>query len=240
MESARSSVESAQAAVDQAQLNLDRTTIEAPFNAHILTRNVNVGSQVSAGENLARLVGLDTYWVEATVPVSKLRWITIPDGDEEQGSEVKVRNRTAWPPDTYRQGYLFRLVGTLEDQTRMARVLVSVPDPQAYKTEDPSVPRLMLGSFVEVHIKADTLEDVIRLNRDYVRDDETVWAMNGDELDIKDVEIVFRDAQYAYIKSGLSEGDKVVTTNLSTVSDGAPLRLEGTDNAESDTTTASQ
>lgn len=240
LESARSSLESAQAAVDQAQLDLERTTIEAPFDAHILTRNVNVGSQVTTGETLARLVGLDTYWVEATVPVSKLRWITLPEGDKQRGSEVRVRNRTAWPPDTYRQGYLFRLIGTLEDQTRMARVLVSVPDPQAYKTDDPDVPRLMLGSFVEVHIKADALEDVIRLNRDYVRDDDTVWVMNEDELDIKDVEIVFRDAQYAYIKSGLSEGDQVVTTNLSTVSDGAPLRLEGTNTAEPDTSQASQ
>lgn len=240
LESARSSVESAQAEVDQAQLNLERTTIEAPFNAHILTRNVNVGSQVSTSETLGRLVGLDNYWIEATVPVSKLRWITIPEGNKESGPEVRVRNRTAWPPDTYREGRLFRLIGTLEDQTRMARVLVTVPDPQVYKTDDPEVPRLMLGSFVEVHIPADTLKNVFRLNRDYVRDDDTVWIMDDGELSIRDVEIVFRDAQYAYIKSGLSGGDQIVTTNLSTVRDGAPLRLGGTEDAVSDTAAASQ
>ena len=237
LESARSSVESAQAAVDQAQLSLDRTTIKAPFNANILTRNVNVGSQVSTNQTLGHLVGLDSYWIEATVPVSQLRWITIPEGNGQNGPEVRVRNRTAWPPDTYREGRLFRLIGTLEDQTRMARVLVTVPDPQVYKTDDPDTPRLMLGSFVEVHIPANTLEDVVRLNRDYVRDDDTVWVMEDGELDIRDVEIVFRDARYAYIKSGLSDGDQIVTTNLSTVSDGAPLRLEGT---ESDTSPASQ
>ena len=240
LESARSSVESAQAAVDQAQLDLDRTTIEAPFNAHILTRNVNVGSQLSTNETLGHLVGLDNYWVEATVPVSKLRWITIPEGNEQNGTEVRVRNRTAWPPDTYREGSLFRLIGTLEDQTRMARVLVRVPDPQAYKTDDPDVPRLMLGSFVEVHIPADELEDVIRLNRNYVRDDDTVWVMDEGELNIRDVEIIFRDARYAYIESGLSGGDRIVTTNLSTVSDGAPLRLEGSGNTASDTSSTSQ
>jgi len=240
LESARSSVESAQAAVDQAQLDLDRTTIEAPFNAHILTRNVNVGSQLSTNETLGHLVGLDNYWVEATVPVSKLRWITIPEGNEQNGTEVRVRNRTAWPPDTYREGSLFRLIGTLEDQTRMARVLVRVPDPQAYKTDDPDVPRLMLGSFVEVHIPADELKDVIRLNRNYVRDDDTVWVMDEGELNIRDVEIIFRDVRYAYIKSGLSGGDRIVTTNLSTVSDGAPLRLEGSENTASDTSSTSQ
>lgn len=234
LESARSSVESAQAAVDQAQLNLQRTTIKAPFNAHILSRNVNVGSQVSTGQNLGRLVGLDEYWVEATVPVSKLRWMTFPEDAERQGSPVRIRNRTAWPADTYRSGSLFRLVGTLENQTRMARVLISVPDPQAYKTDNPEVPRLMLGSFVEVHITADELTDVIRLNRDYVRDDDTIWVMEDNELRIKDAEIVFRDAQYAYIESGLQEESRIVTTNLSTVSEGAPLRLTSSDSTAAD------
>ena len=240
LESARSSVESAQAGVDQAQLDLDRTTIRAPFNAHILSRNVNVGSQVSEGENLGRLVGLDTYWVEATVPLSKLRWMDIPQNGNQSGSEVKVRNRTAWPPDTYREGHLFRLIGTLEDQTRLARVLVSVPDPQAYMTDDSDAPRLMLGSFVEVHIKANELSDVVRLSRDYVRDDETVWVMENEELRIKEVDVLFRDAQYAYVKNGLSDGDKVVTTNLSTVSDGAPLRLEAKPDSESETSSVSE
>ncbi|MEL7833822.1 efflux RND transporter periplasmic adaptor subunit [Fodinibius sp. Rm-B-1B1-1] len=240
LESARSSVESAQAGVDQAQLDLDRTTIRAPFNAQILSRNVNVGSQVSEGEDLGRLVGLDTYWVEATVPLSKLRWMDIPQNNSETGSEVKVRNRTAWPADTYRKGHLFRLIGTLEDQTRLARVLVSVPDPQAYKVEDPNVPRLMLGSFVEVHIQAKELSDVIRLNRDYIRDDETVWVMENDSLRIQDVEVQFRDAQYAYIQNGLLGGDQVVTTNLSTVSDGAPLRLGDKPSSETESSSASE
>lgn len=229
LESAKSSVESAEAALKQAQLDLERTSIEAPFSAHILSRNANVGSQVAEGENLGRLVGLETYWVEATVPVSKLQWISLPDGNES-GADVRIQNRTAWPEDSYREGNLFRTVGTLEDQTRMARVLVAVPDPRAYKTDDPEVPKLMLGSFVEVNIEANELSDVIRLDRDYVRDDETVWIMEDEELRIKPVEITFQDSEYAYISSGMDEGDQVVTTNLSTVSDGAPLRLEEDEN----------
>jgi hypothetical protein len=41
------------------------------------------------------------------------------------------------------------------------------------------------------------------------------------------VEVVFRDQEYVYISAGLDEDDLVVTTNLATVVDGAPLRLEG-------------
>lgn len=227
LNSAKSRVEAARAALDQAELNLKRTTIEAPFDAHILRRNVNRGSQVSTGDNLGHLVGIDNYWVEATVPLAKLRRLTFPDGGGEKGSEVRIQNQTAWQKGEYRKGYLYKLMGSLEDQTRMARVLITVPDPLGRRTGSDDQPVLMIGSFVEANIKAEQIPDVIRLNRDYVRKNETIWVMEDNKLRIRDVNILFRDAQYAYISGGLNEDAQVVTTNLTTVADGARLRLEG-------------
>lgn len=228
LKAARSRVQSAQAAVEQAELNLQRTTIRAPFDAHILSRSVNVGSQVAPGDNLGRLVGQDTYWVEATVPLSKLRNLSFPD-DGGRGAEVRIRNRTAWEPGKYRMGYLYRLVGSLENSTRMARVLIAVPDPRARSTENAGKPAMIIGAFVEANIKAEELPDVVRLNRDYIRENDTVWVMEDEKLQIRDVNIVFRDPRYAYIDSGLTAQDQIVTTNLSTVTDGAALRLESSD-----------
>ncbi len=225
LNSARANVESARAAVEQAKLELQRTSIKAPFDAHILSRNVNVGSQVAPGDNLGRLVGLDTYWVATTVSLSKLRWLSFPDASGETGSEVRIRNRTAWPEGAYRTGYLYKLVGTLEEQTRMARVLVAVPDPLAYRTDAADVPTLMIGAYVEARIQARQIPDVIRLNRNYIRKDDTVWIMEEGKLRIREVDIVFQDAEYAYITRGMNDEDRVVTTNLTTVVDGAPLRV---------------
>jgi len=87
----------------------------------------------------------------------------------------------------------------------------------------------MIGSYVETQLRGKALPNVVRLDRDYVRDGETVWVMEDNALSIRDVEIVVRDAHYAYIDDGLSDGDQVVTTNLATVTDGAPLRLEGSE-----------
>ncbi len=230
----KASVESAQAAVDQAEAELQRTTIKAPFDAHILSRNVNVGSQVAAGEQLGRLVGLDEYWVEATVAVSKLRWLTFSETSQSEGSEVKIRNRTAWQEGEYREGYLDKMMGSLAEQTRLARVLISVPDPLAYHADNADLPKLMIGSFVETTLQGEELTDVIRLNRDYIRTNDTVWIMEDQELHIKDVDIVFRDEQYAYIADGLTDQDQVVTTNLTTVSEGAPLRLQGSDSTSAE------
>jgi RND family efflux transporter MFP subunit len=239
LNAARSRVEAARAAVNQAELDLERTTIEAPFDAQILSRNVNVGSQVARGDNLGRLVGVDIYWVEATVPLSKLRWLTFPEQTGSKGSPVRIRNRSAWNTGEYREGFLYQLVGSLEERTRMARVLVSVPDPLGYEKKNRDAPALMIGSFVEANIRAREIPGVIRLDRAYVRDNETVWVMNDGKLGIRDVEIIFRDDQYAYIQEGLAEGEKVVTTNLSTVVEGAPLRL-GSDTTMNTQDTISQ
>jgi hypothetical protein len=50
--------------------------------------------------------------------------------------------------------------------------------------------------------------------------------MKNGKLRIRDLQILFRDSQYAYIEEGISEDDSIVTTNLTTVVDGAALRLE--------------
>lgn len=238
LEAAKSRVEAARAALKQAQLDLERTIVRSPFNSHILTRNVNVGSQVSAGENLGRLVGMENYWIVTTVPLSKVRWLTFSDSKNSNGSEVLVKNRTAGDGEDYRSGYLFKLVGALDDQTRLARVLVNIPDPLSYRNDTLNISPLMIGSFVETKIKGKLIKNVVRLNRNYLRKDNTVWVMKDGKLEMRDVKILLEDSKFAYISNGLSEGEYVVTTNLSTVTEGAKLRVKnGSAMTSQDTTT---
>ncbi|HET8737221.1 MAG TPA: efflux RND transporter periplasmic adaptor subunit [Pricia sp.] len=226
LEAVKANVKATKASVDQAQLNLARTTIRAPFDAQILEQNVTVGSQVSPGNNLGRLVGTEAYWVEMTVPVSQLRWLAFPGNNGDKGSPVELRSRSAWKPGETRTGYLYNRVGALDTQTRLARVLVKVADPLARTPENEGQPPFIIGGFVEARIQAEPVENVVRLNRDYVRRNNTVWVMEDNKLQVREVEIVLSDSENAYISSGLDDNDKVVTTNLSTVADGVGLRTE--------------
>lgn len=234
LQQAKASVEAARAGVNQARLNLQRTSIKAPFNARVVNRNANVGSQVAPGEDLGRLVGIDQYWVSVTIPLGKLPWLAFPGTKQAEGAPVQVRDQSSWPEGQYRSGYLYKKTGTLEERTRMARVLVAVPDPTGYKTDSADVPGLMLGTFVELSIRGKEIADVVRVNREYLRGDNTIWVMKDKKLRIRDVAIVFKNDQYAYIKNGLNDGEKVVKTNISTVVDGAPLRLGKPDSAETE------
>ncbi|MCG6158171.1 efflux RND transporter periplasmic adaptor subunit [Rubinisphaera margarita] len=218
--SIRAELAAAKAEMERAQIDLDRTDITAPFDAQILSRSVNVGSQVSPGDELAQLVGVDEYWIMASVPMRSLRWIQFPDVDG-QSSPVTLRNPDTWPPGVERKAEVARLIGTLDEQTRLARVLITVPDPLG-REED--VPALILDTLMETEIQGRPLEDVVRVEREYVRDNDTVWILKEGQLEIREVEIAYRDALFAYITAGLDGGEEIVMTNLATVAEGIRLR----------------
>lgn len=226
LEAAKANVKAAEAAVNQANLDLQRTAIRAPFDAHILSRNVNLGSQIPSGSDLGRLVGIDEYWIIANVPLSKINWLDIGEGKEGSGAPVKIIHPSAWEEGQFREGNVSRMVGALDDQSRLARVVVSVPDPLLRKNPDSNKPQLIIGTFVEVQIEARKLENVARLQRQFIRPGNSIWVLKEGKLEIRKVNIIFEDGQYAYIRDGLSATDQIVATDLATVVEGSPLRLE--------------
>lgn len=240
LQAQQATVRAAEAAVERAELDLERTEIKAPFDALVLDRAISKGSQVSPGSVLGHLVGTDTYWVEATVPLSMLQWMRFPDSPEEQGAAVRVRNQSAWTADAFREGHLLQQVGTLDRQTRLGRVLVAVADPLALQPEHDDKPTLVLDSYVEAHIQLRQLDDVIRLDRDHLHQNNTVWVMTDGKLDIREVEVILRDQVHAYIRpgtepgTGLHDGERVVTSQLASVVEGAELRLNGGEEADDD------
>lgn len=225
LEQAKARVAVAEAAVRQAELNLARTRIRAPFPAQVLSREVTLGSQVSAGQSLGRLVGTGQYWVEATVPLSKLPWLTFSDDADQPGAPVTLHHDTVWPAGQAREGRLARFVGELDDNSRMARVLITVDDPLALE-QAADQPPMILGTFVRAAITGRPLDDVVRLERNLVRRENTVWVMEERQLAIRDVDIAFQDQNYAYVATGLEDGDQVITSDLASVVSGARLRLE--------------
>lgn len=226
LEAIKAQISFAQASYDQARLNLDRTLITAPFDAQVITQEVNIGSRVGVSDDLGRLVGVNHYWVNVTLPVDKLKWISIPHNGHGRGAQATIRNTTSWPAGEVRTGRLHRQIGILDEQTRLARVLIRVEDPLVRQSRHDGLPRLLIGEFVEARIKGDMVNDVVRLNRDFLRNNQTVWVMEEGKLSIRKPTILLLDDEYAYISEGLSDGEFVVTTNLSTVTEGIPLRTE--------------
>ncbi|MGE4299121.1 MAG: efflux RND transporter periplasmic adaptor subunit [Desulfovibrionaceae bacterium] len=216
---AQASLENARADLEQARLNLERTTVRAPFNALVTERSVNIASDVSTSDSLGTLVGTDEFWVEAAVPVDKLRWMRFAsDGGEGSPAQITARSQAA--PVA---AQVLRRKGSLIESSRMAQVLVSVPDPLG--RERGGAP-LLLDEYVAVRITGDVMRDVVALPRSALREGASVWVFDAGMLRIRPVTVAWSDAETAFISKGVEPGERIVVSDIATPVDGMRLRLQ--------------
>jgi RND family efflux transporter MFP subunit len=224
---AQSDLAAAQAELEQARLSLSRTDITAPFNAIVREQHVEIGSQISTQDALADLVGTDEYWIRVSLPVDRLRWIRIPVNRSESGAPATVYYR-----GHQRAGRVIRLLGDLEDQGRMARILVSVKDPLGRQGTQPDRLPLLIGEYVRVEIQGERLTDVYRIPRSALRDNSTIWLVDAsDTLQIRPVDTVWRDGRVVLIDNHIRPGDRLVVSDLATAVDGMPVEAINNDPA---------
>ncbi len=227
---AKADVEAAEVAVKMAQLDVDYTTIKAPYNSMVTERNVSVGSLTNTQDNLMTLVGIDEYRIEAAVAIDKLTSLNLK---KNANSKVQITTSTG----VVREGRIIRHVASLDSATRMGRILISIPDPLGIKN---NAPALILGDHAEVVFKAGTLENSVIVPRRALQPNDSVFVampvtQNKDEgsdeggvqyvLDIREVDIAWKDLDNVYIRSGLKNSEYVITSVIPTAIQGMPLTI---------------
>jgi RND family efflux transporter MFP subunit len=227
LEIARAELQKAQSALDQAGLELGRTQVKSPFDAIVTSTEVDLGEYVTAATTLATLVGTNEYWIEALVPVDKLQWVKLPDfKNNGEGSSARIYSDPAGGDQAYRTGEVIRLTGELEEEGRMARLLISIPDPFGSRRDTATAP-LLIGAYVRVQIEGVELESAAVIDRRFLRDGDHVWLMNAENaLEIRPVQIAFRERDRVFVIGGLKEGDRLIRTDLAAPVDGMPLRTQ--------------
>lgn len=226
LEQARADVNAARTAVEQAQLDLDRTQIQAPFAGIVTERSASIGDVVATSDSLATLAATDVYWVNVSVPVDQLRWLHAATADRA-GSQAAIRYPEAWGENTTVAAEVLRIQPAVETDGRMARVLLRVPDPLGANAPETG-PRLLIGAYVSAGIEANISVDAVVIDSAFLHENNQVWVMTPDgTLDIRTVNVVYRDSAEAVIASGLAPGDALVTSELTAPIQGMPLRVAG-------------
>ena len=233
---AQAELHAAQATLDMANLNLKRTVLSVPFNGRIAEESIDIGQYVTTGQPIATVYSTEV--VEIVVPLEDrdLAWFNVidrPNSHDSQkngryGSKVDViadfaGQRWKW------QGNVVRTHGRLDPGTHMVKVVVEVQDP--FETAGDKPP-LTPGMFVRIEIKGKKLMNVVRLPRYTVHNGNQIWIAKGDELRIREVTIDRTDSEYAYITSGIAEGELIVTSPIDAVTEGMSIRTKITNTNE--------
>lgn len=222
LQQAYADLESAKALLEQAELDLSRTVIKAPFNAMVKSRSADLGKVISAQDELATLVDTNEYWIDIEIPVHDLAWIQIPQSHEESGSKAIIDLGTT---RGIREGEVFKTTGSLDSQSRLAGLIVRIPDPLLLSEKTGKASPLVLGDYVRTILIGKILENAARIPLNYIRDGGTLWLYENGQLKIMRVNIVYEDRNFAYITDALPTSSALITSDIITPIDGMALKI---------------
>ena len=207
---AKAGLKNAQANLALAQLKLDRSDIRMPFNGQIISRSIDLGSQVNANSLLFDVVGTDEFWLQVKVPQQFLHLL-----DKKKSVIIK---RGEWQ----RQAEIIHGLLEVDASDRQAKVLISIKHP-LLNASDAS--NLLLGSYIECILFAKPLTDHYVLSSQYLKDDGTVWVVNNNKLYKRKVDIAYQGREKVWLSAGFQQGDALLTSNVGVVTQGTAVRL---------------
>ena len=228
LKSAKAQLAAALAQLKEARLNLERTSIPAPFDAVVREESVAEGQVVGPQSQLATLVGTEQFWVRLSLGTDKIPHIDIPNVNAEQGSTATVRYQVG-DRQIRREARVVRLLGDLDPQGRMARLLVEIEDPLALDDVENGEKKvrglpLLLDAYVDVTIRGNETRQLIELPRRAVRNGDQAYLLKDGKLEIRQLDIAWRRPASVLVESGLKEGAVVVTGPLASPVEGMPLK----------------
>ncbi len=227
---ARAALAAAEARLRQARTNLERTRIVAPYAGRVLQKNVDVGQYVSPGTVLASIYAVD--YVEIRLPLTneQLEFVPLPEsyrGEDsalQTGPPVTIRARIG-QRDYAWQGKVVRTEGAIDTRSRQLFVVAQVDDPYARQGDKPP---LKVGQFVEAEISGAVLRQVFVLPRALLRvGDEVLLVDADDRIQIRKVDVVWRDRDAVVVQAGLTGAERIAATNLPYAASGTLVRVSG-------------
>ncbi|MGI9412611.1 MAG: efflux RND transporter periplasmic adaptor subunit [Hyphomicrobiales bacterium] len=239
------SVETEQKAVFQSQLalarlKLKRTRIRLPFEARLAEVDVEITQYAQVGQTLAVADSTEIAEVEAEVPISRFRMLAAALPDDAMGQGVTpetfalVAERLGFTAVVRLkiddqavewQGRFARISDTIDPNTRTVGVIAAVDGP--YTQAIPGKrPPLAKGMFVEVELRARTIEGRIIVPRSALHDGRLYLADKDNRLEIRTVETGLTQGGFADVVSGLKAGERVVVSDLSPAIPGMLLKID--------------
>ena len=221
LEAARAGVISAEATLQKAELELERTRIVAPFDGRVLQQSADIGQVVSPNSEIAVIYATD--YVEVRLPIRNrdLEYIDLPElyrNDTSANSGINAQIVSALVGRTVWDARLVRTEGAIDQSARQLHVIAQIGDPFSKSVDER--PQLKIGQYVTAVMAGHTLEDVLVIPNSAIYQGSYVYVVENDLLQRRNIEIAWQNGQDAIIKTGLGDGDILVTTPLGQVTSG--------------------
>ena len=219
---AEAMLRSAKADLQKARLDLARTEIRVPFHGRVSERNVGIGQIVSAGMPMGRVFSIDTVEVRLPLTDTQLVELNLPLGftaTEATGAPVVNFSATLGSREFSWEGSIVRIDASVDQDTRLIYATAEVRDPYGMAASN-GMP-IAVGMFVNAEIAGVAARAAFVMPRLALRNQDKVYVINEDnELEIRTVEVLSTSEDRVLVTSGVSDGERVVTSPVPNAVDG--------------------
>jgi RND family efflux transporter MFP subunit len=213
--SAQSDLAAARTREVTARQQLERTEVRAPFDGIVSDRKVSAGDTAAVGKELMKIIDPTSLRFEGRISAESI-------GEVAAGQRVNFRIHGFTDKDF--AGTVTRVNPAANSTTRQVEVLVRFDDAKQKPT--------VAGLYAEGRVETRSSQALTVPTASVVRegDNAFAWRVKDGTLQKVKLDLGVRDArtgQYA-VKDGLAEGDTVLRFPGSTLKDGQPAQLAGT------------
>ena len=220
LKQAEAFLEVAKAQVSSAAKKLNKTEIIAPYAGRIQNVNIDLGTTIIPGQPVGAMYTSSEIEITLAVKDNDLQFLSIPmDGRKLNPSEqasVVIESFYKGKTQSWK-GKLERVDGVIDPVTRMIN-LIAVFKNDFIESDKPNLP---IGLFVEAKIDGITLKNIFEIPINSISEDNEVYIVDKDnQLELRELTILKKYSEFVIIKNGLKAGERLVTSKLSTASDG--------------------
>ncbi len=230
-EQAVASLAAAQSQLQRAKRNLEKTTIKAPFDCLVSSRSVSAGTFVTAGAPLFEIYNTDMAEIRLAVSSEDSAFLSLPDPGVLLKKTARVEIISNGDGSTgKRDGYISRIEGETDPETRLQYLVVRVDDPYSVRHR---LPLLKIGDFVEVRVEGKTFECSTFIPESALLDDNRIMKVDdNNKISFAKINVVKRFDDKVLISGNLEENEKIVISRLEFPVEGTLVRINGTESEQ--------
>ena len=210
--------EDAQANSEQAKENVKRTVLRAPFTGLVRAENIDIGQFASRGQAIATLYANDVVEVRLPIADRQLAFLNLPplrNGNFPKDMQPTVKLSADYGGQVRQWfGKIVRAEAEIDTSSRMVHLVARVESSK--DSQDLSV-----GLFVTAEIAGLAVENIVRLPRSAIRNDNQVLVVDTENrLRFRDIQSLRLYRDNVLINAGLNPGERVCISTVQTAIDG--------------------
>lgn len=215
---AQANVSEAKITLQQAQRDLTRTELTAPYRGFVRNEKVDLGQFVSRGSNIATIYAEDFVEVRLPIASKQLTYLDIAITGQlplDPPAPVSIIGELGNVQFIW-EGELVRTEREFDSRSRMFYGVARIEN-----APHEDMPPLAPGLFVQAEIQGRLFENIVRLPRSAMRDENQVAIVDSDNrLRFRRVTPLRIEHDEVLISNGLNDGDRVSISPSQTVVEG--------------------